>query len=119
MGADRLAPIIDAATARLGRLTGAGQPDSAIPTFAVAMANVPPDDRVDRCSATDVIDGALLATHSIAADGSVVITVFTRPLLLWGSSAGASLPHLVRVALAEQLAMAVGQAAGDLDPEAG
>ncbi|MCZ3387055.1 MAG: hypothetical protein LH630_08860 [Actinomycetia bacterium] len=118
VGRERLAPIVEAAAVRLTRLTAAGRPESAIPAFDVAIADLPPIARVDRCLPADVVGGALLATHDKTRDGTILITVFARPLLLWSGS-GSSLARLVRQSLAEQLALAVDQQPGQLDPEAG
>jgi hypothetical protein len=118
VGRDRLTPIAEAAAVRLTRLTGAGRPESAIPAFAVTVAELPPRELVEQCHPSEVADGALLARHRRTADGALLITLFARPLLLWTDGTGTSLPRLVRQAMAEQLALAVGVQAGDLDPEA-
>jgi len=117
VGLHRVAPVVEAAAVRLARLTGAGHSDSAIPSFEVIVAPLPTRDQIDATEPSDVAEGALLARHQRTADGVIVITVFARPLLLWTDGTGASLPRLVRQAMAEQLALAVGLDARDLDPE--
>ena len=117
VGRDRVNPVAQAAAARLTRLTGAGRPGSTIPAFEVDVAELPSRDQVARYGPSDVTSGALLSAHRTAEDGALVITVFARPVLLWATGTGVSLPHLVRQALAEQLATAVGVEPGDLDPE--
>ena len=118
VGRDRLTPIAEAAAVRLTRLTGAGRPESAIPVFTVTVTDLPTRALVEQCQPSAVADGALLAQYRRGQDGDVLITLFARPLLLWTDNTGTSLPRLVRQAVAEQLAMAVGVQAGDLDPEA-
>jgi hypothetical protein len=113
-----VAPVVDAAAVRLARLTSAGHRDSAVPPFDVIVAPLPTSDQINQTEPVDVLDGALLARYQRTSDGAIVITLFARPLLLWADSTGASLPRLVRQAMVEQLAMAVGLEPRDLDPEA-
>jgi hypothetical protein len=118
VGLHRVAPVVDAAAIRLARLTGAGQAGSAIPAFDVIVVPMPTGDQIDQCEPSDIADGALLAQHERHAEGVIVITLFARPLLLWADGTDASLPRLVRQAMAEQLGAAIGQEPKDLDPEA-
>ena len=118
VGLHRVAPVVDAAAVRLARLTSAGHSESAIPSFEVIVTPLPTGEQIDASEPSDVAEGALLAQHRRTTDGVVVITLFARPLLLWTDGTGASLPRLVRQAMAEQLALAVGLDAKDLDPEA-
>ncbi|MCZ3389946.1 MAG: metallopeptidase family protein [Actinomycetia bacterium] len=118
VGLGRLAPVVDAAAIRLARLTGAGHSESAIPAFDITVAPLPPGDQIDQSEPSDVTGGALLAGHQTTSEGAIVITLFARPLLLWADGTGVSLTSLVRQAMAEQLATAVGLDAQDLDPEA-
>lgn len=118
VGLQRVMPVVDAAALRLARLTGAGHHESAIPAFDVTVEPVPPGDRIDQNEPSDIADGALLAVHRTTSEGTIIITLFARPLLLWTEGTGMSLPRLVRQAIAEQLAIAVGVTAQDLDPEA-
>ena len=55
---------------------------------------------------------------AIPALSALVGLLGAYSLILWTDGTGTSLPRLVRQAMAEQLAMAVGVQAGDLDPEA-
>lgn len=118
VGSARVAPIAAAGAERLARLTGAGQPASAVPAFGVTVSELPSHDQIQHCRAVDVAAGALLASHRIGADETVTLTLFARPLLLWSGTAGESLTSLVRHVLAEQLAAAVGVDVADLDPDA-
>lgn len=118
VGRERLAPVVEAAAIRLTRLTAAGQPDSAIPSFNVTVAELPPAQLIDRCQPSDVPEGALLAGREQTADGGQLITLYARPLLLWADGTDAALTRLVRQALVDQLARAVGVEASELDPEA-
>ena len=102
---------------RLTRLTDAGQPGSAIPAFQVVTADLPNRRQIEGCSPSAVTDGALLASHVRAADGTVTVTLYSRPLRLWSDGTGVSLTRLVRQTLAEQVAAAVGRQPEDLDPE--
>lgn len=118
VGLQRVTPVVDAAALRLARLTGAGALESAVPAFDVTVEPVPPRDRIDQSEPSDVAEGTLLAGHWTTPEGTIIITLFARPLLLWADGTGTSLPRLVRQAIAEQLAIAVGVPAQDLDPEA-
>ena len=83
VGRHRVTPVVEAAAARLTRLTSAGRPGSPVPAFEVDVAELPARDQVARCEPSDLADGALLAASHKPADGALVITVYARPMLLW------------------------------------
>lgn len=117
VGRARLGPIVDAAVVRLARLTDAGRPWSAVPAFQVVTADLPNRREIEGSSPSAVADGALLASHVRADDGTVTVTLYSQPLRLWSDGTGVPLARLVRRALVEQVAAATGQLPEDLDPD--
>jgi len=117
VGRAQLDPIVEASAVRLARLSGAGQPGSPIAAFRVVTTDLPNRRQIEGCSTSAVTDGALLASHVRAADGTVTVTLYSHPLRLWSDGTGVSLTQLVRQTLAEQVAAAVGRLPEDLDPD--